>query len=70
VPVHLHVVISDNSTRNIWTELCTKYYTRIKTVLHASDKDRVQILFFKNGVNYKKWKVLHNTGFPVAQNFW
>jgi hypothetical protein len=46
VPLHLHVVISDNSTQNIWTELCTKYYTRIKTGLNVSDKDRIKSLFF------------------------
>lgn len=54
MPVHLHVIISDNSTQNIWTELCTKYCTRIKTGLHGSDKDRIKILFFENGANYKK----------------
>jgi len=42
VPVRLHVVISDNTTQNIWTELCTKYYTIIKTHLHGSDKVRIK----------------------------
>jgi len=54
VPFHLRVVISANSTQNIWTELCTKYYTRIKAALHGSDKDGNKILFLKNGANYKK----------------
>jgi hypothetical protein len=64
VPAHLHVVITDNRTQNIWTELCTKYYTSITTGLHGSYTDCV-IFFLKTVKITKKREVIRNTDFPV-----